>query len=122
MPPKKETQTFVSDVETWNSFISSTNHRLVVVDVFSSWCGPCEVMIPTFKNINLQLDESDARIQFLAADADKVPAVKQHAGTSKPRFVFYKAGKVVGEIHGANAPAIVKFIMENVPAVNVDKE
>jgi thiol-disulfide isomerase/thioredoxin len=82
----------------------------VVVDVHSTWCGPCKAIVPTFQR--LYLDLNDRPIKFLVvrnseylvgffpvltnrggcnkADAEKIAALKDHAGRSKPLFLFYK--------------------------------
>jgi hypothetical protein len=39
---------------------------LTVVDVHKDWCGPCEVMLPTFRRIMLEMEMSDVRLMFVS--------------------------------------------------------
>eukprot|EP00744_Colponema_vietnamica_P003742 GILI01005684.1.p1 GENE.GILI01005684.1~~GILI01005684.1.p1 ORF type:complete len:121 (-),score=27.86 GILI01005684.1:507-869(-) len=115
MPPK-QTVIHCTEIDIWNQFMNSGSNKLTVVDVYTSWCGPCEVMVPIFKNIYLLTDDADSRLQFLQIDSEKVPALKQFGGSSKPCFAFYLNGKLLPDvIRGANAPAITKFIKDHLP-------
>lgn len=35
-----------------------------VIDVYKEWCGPCEVMMPTYERIFLDNEECEKRIEF----------------------------------------------------------
>lgn len=65
-----------------------------VIDVFKTWCGPCEVIVPTFERVWLDYDEADKRVKFLAIDDsvltdEQKEALPLHEG-SKPLFLVYK--------------------------------
>jgi hypothetical protein len=37
-----------------------------VVDLHKEWCGPCEVMEPTFRRIFLDMDSADQRLAYFS--------------------------------------------------------
>lgn len=89
--------------------------RLFIVDVFSSWCGPCKAILPTLKSISSTMDNFTDRCCFVVADAALVPELSNHGATSTPKFLLYKDGAVVAEVAGANAPQLKQKIEELAP-------
>jgi len=91
------------------------------VDVHKEWCGPCEVMQPTFRRIFLDLDMPATRIQFLEADRALVTAFAEAEEdmevSCKPHFQLWKEGKMIAHVDGANAPELQRLIKEHVPDV-----
>lgn len=37
----------------------------LVCDVFPSWCGPCEMLFPSYKNLALTIDDFDKRVDII---------------------------------------------------------
>lgn len=98
-----------------------TNKKLVIVDVFTNWCGPCAQMVPTFKNLQVNVDNFDDRCQVLQVDREFVEEFRdKYEATSKPRFLFYLGGQLVSEIEGLNAPAILRAIDEFIPSIETE--
>merc|ERR1719356_797905 len=100
------------DLEAFQLMIQSeTDKRLHIVDVYTTWCGPCVSLVPTFKNLQVNVDYFEDRCTITQCDrtlvteyADRFPQ------TSKPRFLFFKFGQEVREIEGLKAPEILKVI------------
>jgi len=67
--------------------------KLVVVDFYATWCGPCKVVAPKFA----ELSEKYARETYCCKlDVDKVREVAQEAGIkSLPSFGFYAQGRLL---------------------------
>jgi hypothetical protein len=52
MPPKKiELTTLIRDLEHFQSIFNERNPKLVVIDVHPAWSGPCEALMPFYKNL-----------------------------------------------------------------------
>uniref|UniRef100_A0A0G4I1W7 Thioredoxin domain-containing protein n=1 Tax=Chromera velia CCMP2878 TaxID=1169474 RepID=A0A0G4I1W7_9ALVE len=115
MPPKA-LQSTISDDDTFKATVEDdSDPRLHVVDVHATWCGPCKQMIPTWKSLQLNYDNFDDRINLVICDAEKIATFEKYKGTACPRFIFYKGGKEVENVEGANAPAILRAIEHHVP-------
>ena len=79
---------------------------LCVVDVYNSWCGPCEALSRKIGTLFNELGEFD--IKFVQAKADAIKALAEFAvpARSKPLFLFIKGGKEVGSMQGADEGAL----------------
>ena len=86
------------------------SEKLTLVDFFATWCGPCKMIAPTLEKFSN--DYTD--IQVIKVDVDELEDVAQAAQVSAmPTFKFYKAGKVVDELVGANPNALEEKIKAN---------
>ncbi|KAL7533687.1 hypothetical protein ACHAXR_005387 [Thalassiosira sp. AJA248-18] len=75
--------------------------KLTVVDFTATWCGPCKMIAPLFKEMS---EEMGSRAQFIKVDVDDNPEAAQKYGVSAmPTFLFIKGGEVVDRLMGANS-------------------
>jgi len=86
---------------------------LYVIDVYTEWCGPCKAILSTLQRAFLDYGEKGVR--FLTACADRLTALKEHAGRSRPLFLFYSDRQVVEKVEGCSAPALLRAIEANLP-------
>ncbi|SCV99644.1 LAFE_0A07734g1_1 [Lachancea fermentati] len=85
--------------------------KLVVVDFFATWCGPCKMIAPMLEKFAAEYSQAD----FYKIDVDEVPDVAQSQEVSAmPTIKFYKSGKEVAKVVGANPAAIKQTIAANV--------
>ncbi|AMD18662.1 HBL240Wp [Eremothecium sinecaudum] len=83
---------------------------LVVVDFFATWCGPCKMIAPMIE----KFDTNYADVLFYKVDVDALPEVAQKESiTSMPTFLFYKSGKLLDKVTGANPAKVKQLIEEN---------
>ncbi|KAI9020003.1 Allergen Cop c 2 [Phycomyces nitens] len=83
------------------------NNKLVAVDFFAVWCGPCKVIGPKFE----KLSDVYSDIVFAKVDVDEAPDVASEVSVrAMPTFVFYKNGEKIGEVIGANLSKIEEQI------------
>ncbi|KAL3805427.1 hypothetical protein ACHAW5_009433 [Stephanodiscus triporus] len=74
--------------------------KLTIVDFTATWCGPCKMIAPIFKELS---EEMGTRAQFIKVDVDDNPEAAQKYGVSAmPTFLFIKGGEVVDRLMGAN--------------------
>lgn len=83
----------------------------VVVDVYASWCGPCQMMKPIFEQLSEELKD---KYIFAKLNVDELRDQSIAFGVSSvPTFIFIKNGKVVGKEVGYMAKeAISRKISE----------
>lgn len=67
--------------------------KLVLVDFFATWCGPCKKMAPFLKEMS---HEEEAYLKVVKVDADENEALSTEMQiTGLPTLLLYKNGKLV---------------------------
>lgn len=81
--------------------------KLVIVDFFATWCGPCNMIAPVIEKFSDQYSNAE----FYKLDVDRLPNVaQQHKVTSMPTLIFYKRGEEISRVVGANPNTIKETI------------
>ena len=87
-------------------------HRLIVVDFWAPWCGPCMEMKSTFSELATQ--HQDGIFISVNIDADTTEEIKRvYNIQSIPLFVFIKNHKVIDMMMGANKSELLNKININ---------
>ncbi|MFX1474322.1 MAG: thioredoxin family protein [Promethearchaeota archaeon] len=69
-------------------------HEIVVLDIFTTWCGPCTTQAAILTGLESEVDSK--RVSIIKMDADQCPTTCQRFGvTAIPTVVLFKEGKVV---------------------------
>ena len=81
-------------------------NRVVVLDFYADWCGPCKAAAPKFEAL-ARVHDAD----FYKVDTDKEHGLASEYGIkSLPTFIIVKGGEVVEYFHGSNlAPLVDKL-------------
>jgi len=73
--------------------------RLVVIDFTATWCGPCQMIAPIFKEMSNTYDD----VVFLKVDVDEnAETAANYNVSAMPTFIFIKGGVVVDRVMGAD--------------------
>lgn len=70
----------------------------VVIDLFATWCGPCQQMAPIFDELAKELAATHKLVK-INIDEERELAIK-YSVSSIPTFLFIKDGEVVGKEMG----------------------
>lgn len=98
----------VRDKAHFDALVAASANSLLVVDFFTTWCGPCKRIAPAYA----QLARSYAgRVVFAKVDGDQVRDVVSASGvTGFPTFHFYRGGSRVAEFSGANEAELRRLV------------
>ncbi|KAH3873149.1 thioredoxin-like protein 1 [Dreissena polymorpha] len=87
--------------------LTNAGTKLVVVDFFATWCGPCNRIAPIF----IQLSAKYPKAVFLKVDVDQCPETAQGQNVSAmPTFIFYKNKVKIDSQRGADPNALEEKI------------
>lgn len=80
------------------------SNRLVLVDFWAEWCGPCKMMHPVFEGISRKYQA----VQFARMDVDKNRIIPARYGVQAiPTFIMFLEGRPVERMMGAvGAPGL----------------
>lgn len=76
-----------------------------VIDFYATWCGPCNMIRPTFEELE---NEFKGEVNFVSLNVDKYQEEASKYGVeSIPTFVYLDAdGKEIGRMVGADKDAL----------------
>lgn len=79
--------------------LNDAAQRLVVADFYATWCGPCNMIAPFYKQLSLKYPDA----MFLKIDVDKCPGTAAANNVSAmPTFVFFRNRVELERIRGAD--------------------
>ena len=81
----------------------------VVIDLWAEWCGPCQIMTPSFEAAAPRLEP---RVRLGKLDTEAEPAIAGRYGIGGiPSMVMVRKGKEIARTSGAlPTSAIVKWV------------
>jgi thioredoxin 1 len=84
----------------------------VVVDVYATWCGPCQQVAPIFDELAKEL-LGKYKLVKINIDDDRDVAIK-YSVSSIPTFIFFKNGEIVGREMGYMSKIDLKKKIEEI--------
>jgi len=97
------------NTETFNEEVVQSN-KLVVIDFYAEWCGPCRQMSPHFEALSTELQDT-CKLVKVNIDNERDLAIK-HSISSIPTLIFYKNGTQVGTESGYMEKNQLKTVIE----------
>lgn len=95
------------------SQLTGAGNKLVVVDFFATWCGPCRTLAPVFES----LSERYPGAVWLKVDVETCRSTAATCGVrAMPTIQFYKNKSKVGEVVGADPSAIQRLVDQHYDA------
>lgn len=73
--------------------------KLVIVDFWATWCGPCRMLSPVLDEVEAELSDKLEVVKVNVDDADEVAA--RYRIMSIPTLLFFKNGEIVDKTVGA---------------------
>ena len=73
------------------------NSKMVVVDFFATWCGPCQMLMPVLEEISKERDDFD----IIEIDVEKAQDLAmQYDIEAVPTMIIFKNGTAIDRIGG----------------------
>ena len=90
-----------------------THNDIAVVDLYATWCKPCQEMLPVIEEISNTTD-----IPFFKVDIDQVPEAKTFTGAKAvPMLYMYKDGRIREFAYGVNDKSKIEMKLKRVMRV-----
>lgn len=85
--------------------------KVVLVDFFATWCGPCKMLSPIVDKL---AEELPADYKVCKADVDQNRELAQQYGVmSVPTLIVFKGGQIAGKTVGVQPAAAIKKLLES---------
>ena len=95
-------------METFTDVINAD--RLVLVDFFATWCGPCKMMHPVLEQLK---DEMGDSIRIIKIDVDKNNSLAMNYRVqSVPTLMLFRKGEMLWRQSGALPLSALKKVIE----------
>jgi thioredoxin 1 len=79
--------------------------KLVLVDFWAEWCGPCKMIAPLLDEVARELGD---KVKIVKVDVDQEPQLQQQYGiVSIPTLLFFKGGEVREQVVGTTSKKIL---------------
>ena len=87
------------------------SEKVVLVDFWAEWCGPCKMIAPAVENIS---NNFEGKLKVGKLDVDSNPVTSSTFGIrSIPTLLIFKNGSPVEQIVGAVSESIISAKVEN---------
>ena len=135
MPPKaqKEIVFKLEDQEKLLEVTAPDYPKLVLIDFYLEWCGPCEVMMPNYRTLYFGYDTPDQRMEIYQVNKELIPAewldvesdhlkkgLEEQTYTCRPKFIVFFEGEIKGVVDGADYTKIAEIVDTYIPSVEQD--
>lgn len=87
-----------------------TNEKLVLVDFFATWCGPCKMMAPVLEDLKQRVGD---KARIVKVDVDKNQSLAMEYGIQAvPTLILFSGGAEVWRQSGAMPVSALEYVMK----------
>ena len=112
----------------FDALVQESQDKVVIVDLYQTWCGPCSALEPSFNKVVLEYELANERISFYRCDFDgtdlsaRIQAsfpsdtqINLDKNGCLPLTAVYRFGSTIGLIQGVDGPQVLNLIDINLP-------
>ena len=92
--------------------LSDYKGKVVLLDFWATWCGPCKIEIPWFMEFEQQLKDRGFAVLGVSMDEDGWNVVKPYIQQYKVNYRILLGNDQVGEIYGGVESLPTTFIID----------
>ena len=92
--------------------VEASKTRLVLVDLWADWCGPCHFLTPVLLKV---VPSYNGRVKLAKVEVDEGDNMKiagRNGARGFPTVLLYKNGEVVDRFHGAKPEHFVREFID----------
>ncbi|MHA1150843.1 MAG: thioredoxin [Promethearchaeota archaeon] len=98
------------NTEDFYKYLEEFSEKIIVIDFWASWCGPCMAFAPIFERLQ---KEYNLDFVFLKVNVDVHPSIaERYRISSIPTTLFLKNGELVNKVIGALNYETLKNFLE----------
>ena len=84
--------------------------KVVLVDFWATWCGPCKILSPILDELS---EEYKDKVEFYKIDVDQNKAIAESYGVMGiPSIKIFKNGEIIEELTGLQQKEVRSDILE----------
>jgi|EP00505_MAST-04D_sp_SCG-Rhode-Island_P006167 thiol-disulfide isomerase/thioredoxin len=108
----------LNSAEEMDAVLEKQRTKLLVVEAYKDWCGPCEILCPTYDRILRTTENAENRVSFYAIGRSKHDLFTNidKADSCRPVILFLREGQIKAKVSGANAPEIESLVSDMIPS------
>ncbi len=93
------------EASSWDKEVLQAD-KLVVVDFWAAWCGPCQMVAPVVEEL---ATEYSGKVKVMKLNTDENPEIAgKYRIMGIPTLMFFKGGKIADQIVGAASKSQLK--------------
>ncbi|TRY67075.1 hypothetical protein TCAL_03457 [Tigriopus californicus] len=97
----------IADMDELRTQLTNAGDKLVVIDFYATWCGPCKMIAPQIEEMASTMDD----VVFLKVDVDEAEEVAaEYNVTAMPTFILIKNSKQIEDLMGANSDKLKELV------------
>lgn len=101
-------QTEITDANAESKLLNN-NDKLIFVDFYATWCGPCKIMDPIIEEL---ANEYEGKVSFYKMDVDKNKTDDALSVSAMPTYFFIKNSKTLEVKKGAMSKEKMKDLID----------
>ena len=100
----------ITEANAQSNLIEESQRRLVMVDFWADWCGPCKSLMPILEKL---VKEYDGQLLLARVNADQQAGIAAQFGVrSLPTVVLMKDGQPIDGFMGAQPETTIRELLE----------